>query len=264
MKRFVTITAILFLLVSLSFSGRSRAQDTAIPEEVKKQIEILQSGTTKEKINAARTLGRIGSEAVPATVYLIELLDSSKKHRTLLDKILNVVTIVGKFGDKVSIESQHALIKIGGPAVGPLSEALLNHPRPKVRRNAAIVLGDIKDAGSIDTLITSLQKDADYVVRMNSAEALGEMAEKWSIDLLDNAVTALMEALKDNDPNVRQEAAYALGKMKSMRSVPALIEALQTYGKDSDAAPALSKITLQHLGDDSKKWQEWYNSTKQD
>jgi len=264
MKKFVAITAVLFLLASLSFSGQSHAQDTAIPEEVKRQIEILQSGTTKEKINAARTLGKIGSEAVPAAVYLIELLDSPKKYRSPLDKILNVVTIVGKFGDKVSIESQHALIKIGGPAVGPLSEALLNDSRSRVRYNAAIALGDIKDAGSIDTLITALQKDVDYQVRMYSAEALGEMAEKWSIELLDNAVTALMEALKDNDQNVRQKAAAALGKIKSMRSVPALIEALQTYGKDSNAAPALSKISLQHLGNDPQKWQKWYDSNKQD
>jgi len=262
MKRFVPTVALLFLLVSLSVTMHSIAQDTAVSDDVKKQIELLQTGALKQKINAARSLGKIGSEAAPSSVYLIELLDSSEKYKSVLDHFFNIVTIFGRFGDRLSIECQKALVGIGGPAVSPLSTALINHSRPGIRRNVAIVLGEIKDAGSIDTLITALRKDTDYGVRACAAEALGEMAEKWSIDLLDNAITALIEALKDNDPDVRKTAANALGKIKSMRSVPALIEALRTYGKESGAVSALSKITLQHLGDDPQKWQEWYNSNK--
>lgn len=261
MKRF-TAAAVLFLLVLLSIAAQSRAQDTAVSEEVKEQIEILQSGTPKQKINAARNLGDIGSEAAPSAVYLIELLDSSEKHRSPLDKILNIVTIIGRFGDDVSDESQKALIRIGGSAVGPLSNALLSHPRSTVRCNVATVLGNIKDVESVDALVRALRTDADYEVRMCSAEALGKMSERWSNDLLGNAVDALIGALKDEDLNVRRKAANALGEMKAMKAVPALIEALQIYGKESRAGRALYKITGRQLGNDPLKWQEWWDQNK--
>jgi HEAT repeat protein len=262
MIKLASTAVILFLVVSLSIAGQSSAQDTAVSEEVKEQIKLLQSGSAKQKVNAARSLGEMGSEAVPSAVYLIELLDSPEKHKSLLDKILNIVTIVGGFGDEISRESQEALVRIGGPAVGPLSTALLDHPRSTVRRNAAVVLGDIKDVESVDSLIKALRNDADYEVRMCSAEALGKLSERWSIDLLGNSVEALMEALGDEDPNVRQKAASALGEMKAIQAVPVLIKALQTYGKDSDADHALHMITLQRLGDDPQKWQEWWDANK--
>jgi HEAT repeat protein len=94
---------------------------------------------------------------------------------------------------------------------------------------------------------------------MWSAEALGKMTEKWSIDTLGNAVTALIEALRDQDLNVRQKAAYALGNMKAMKAVPPLIEALRTDGKNGDAGLALFMITGQRLGDDPQRWLEWWN-----
>ena len=158
----------------------------------------------------------------------------------------------------VKDESQKALVMIGAPAVGPLSKALLDHPRPCLRCNAAIVLGRIKDARSVDPLVSALTKDTDYEVRMWSAEALGKLSEKWSVDALGGAVPALIEALKDKDPNVRQKAAYALGTMKAAKAIPALIGALQTHGKDSDAGLALFMITGQRLGDDPQKWQQWW------
>jgi hypothetical protein len=111
---------------------------------------------------------------------------------------------------------------------------------------------------SVDSLITALLTDADYEVRLWSADALGKLSERWSNDLLSSAVQALMKALRDEDSNVRQKAAFTLGEMKAMQAVPALIEALQTYGKDSDAGIALYKITRQRLGDDPQKWQEWW------
>jgi HEAT repeat protein len=264
MKKIIGTAAILFLFVSLSINGLSFAQGISVSEEVKNHIEMLLSGSAKEKIRAARALGKMGSDAVPAVVYLIELLDSSEKHKSLLDHVLNVVTIFWSFGDEVSYESQKALIGIGTPAAGPLSTALLNHTRPAVRRDVAIVLGNIKDAGSIDTLITALHADADWGVRMWAAEALGKMSERWSIDLLGNAIEALTDALKDGDANVRQKASYALGEMKAMQAVPALIEELKAYGKDSDAGLALSMVTGQQLGDDPQQWQEWWAKNKQE
>jgi len=265
MKKFAASAAILLLFIlSLSIAGQSLAQDTSVSEDVKRQIQILQSGTPKEKINAARHLGGMGAEAIPAVQYLIELLDSSERHKPLYKKILNVVTIFGNFGRHVSSEAQKSLTRIGMPAVTPLSNALLNHQRPGVRQNAAVVLGNIKDIESVDTLITALQADPDFGVRMCSAEALGKMTERWPIDSLENAVSALIDALNDEDPDVRLKAANALGEMKAMKAVPALIETLEKYGKDSDAGHALYMIARQQFGNDPQKWREWWDKKTQE
>lgn len=235
---------------------------SAVSADVKKQIEKLQSGSPRQKINAARNLGEMGEKAAPAAPYLIELIDSQEKHESLLDKFYNTVSILGTSGDHVMYESQQALGRIGRPAVEPLSTALLKHSRSRVRYNAAIVLGNIKDLDSVTPLIAALKADTDYEVRMWSAAALGNLSDKWSINALDNAVSALVEALKDKDSNVQQKAAYALGKMKAMPAVPALIEALRTGG-NSDAGLALFMITEQRLGSDPQKWQDWWNQYKQ-
>jgi HEAT repeat protein len=263
MTKFTTTAAILSLAVLLSFAAESPAQDTAVPADVTQQIAKLQSGSPKQKVEAARSLGEMGPRAAPSVPYLIELIDSPEKYESLWNKFWNAVTLLGSSGDNVLYESQQALIRIGRPAVLPLSAALLKHPRPRVRGNAAIVLGNIRDVQSVEPLITALRTDTDDGVRMWSAEALGKLAERWSIDSLGNAVLALMEALKDNDSNVRQKAAHALGRMKAMKAVPALIEALRTYGRDSDAGLALFMITGQRLGDDPQKWQEWWNKNRQ-
>jgi HEAT repeat protein len=262
MKQFTRVTIILLALL-FSISAESRAQETTVPEDVKTQIVKLQSGSPRQKINAARNLGKMGNKAAPSVPYLIELIDSSEKYESLGSKLWNTFSLLGSSGDHVMVESQQALIRIGKPSVLPLSNALLKHSRPRLRGNAAKVLGGIKDLDSVDPLITALKTDTDYEVRMWSAEALGRCAEMWSVDALGNTVPALMEALRDKDSNVRQKAAYALGKIKAIKAVPALIEALRNYGRNSDAGLALYMITGQRLGDDPQKWQEWWNMNKQ-
>jgi HEAT repeat protein len=248
----ISIAAIAIIALEAFTQHASIAADVAI------QIERLQSGSPKQKIYAIQKLAEMGPLAAPSVPYLIELIDSNEKYEALGDKLWNAISVFGSSGRYVMFESQLALVRIGKPAVEPLSVALLRHPRPRVRENSAIVLGKIKDMESIGPLIMALRTDKSYQVRMWSAEALGKMAETWPISSLGDAVQALIEALKDIDPNVRQKSAYALGNMKAMIAVPALIGALQTYGKDSDAGLALFMITGQRLGDDSRKWREWY------
>jgi HEAT repeat protein len=261
-KHIFSVFFLIFWVHGIVTAQQLSQTPSAVPVDVKKQIEKLQSGSPRQKINAARNLGEMGEKAAPAVQYLIELIDSQEIYESLLDKFGNTVTILGTSGTYVRNESQKALVRIGRPALVTLSTALLKHSRPQVRGNAAIVLGNIKDLDSVAPLITALRTDTNYDVRMWSAEALGNMAEMWSIDSLGNAVQALMGALRDKDPNVRQKAAFALGKMKAMKAVPALIEALQTYGKDSDASLALFMITDQRLGDDPQKWREWWKKNK--
>ena len=263
MIKHLIVAVMLFLAISYSSEATEpRAQDGAVAADVMRQIAKLQSGSPKQIIDASQELAEMGPKAAPSVPYLIELIDSNEKYESLWEKIWNSVAILNSSCRYVNYESQHALIRIGKPAVEPLSAALLKHPRSRVRGNAAIVLGNIKDLWSVGPLIESLRTDDSYEVRMWSADALGKMSEMWSIDSLKNAVQALIEGLIDRDPNVRQKAAYSLGKMKTMEAVPALIEALQSYGRDSDAGLALFMITHQRLGDDPQKWREWWHKNK--
>jgi HEAT repeat protein len=259
----IRIIGVLFIALSILMGGISHSQDTSVPDSVKKQIEYLKSGSSKQKIETARELGNMGADAVPAVPYLIELLGTSLKYKNIWNRVWNTITIFSNSGFSVAWESRQALIKIGNPAVGQLSNALLHHPKVPVRYHVAMALGEIKDMASVDALVAALQKDVDPKVRLISAEALGKMAEKWSSDLLSDAATALIKALKDNDDDVRQKAAWALGEIKAMKAVPALIEAMRIYGKDSNAGNALASITGQRFDDDPHKWQEWWELNKE-
>lgn len=261
-KHLFSILFLIFGLYGIVTAQQLFPAPSAVSADIKKQIEKLQTGSPKQKINAARNLGEMGEKAAPAACYLIELIDSQEKYESLLDKFFNTATILGSSGNYVMYESQQALGRIGRPAVKPLSTALLKHSRSRVRYNAAIVLGNIKDLDSVASLISALRTDTDYEVRMWSAAALGNLSDKWSVNALDNAVLALIEALKDKDSNVQQKAAYALGKMKAMTAVPALIEALRTCARNCEAGLALFMITGQRLGDDPQKWQEWWKRNR--
>jgi hypothetical protein len=60
MTKFTATAAILSLAVSLSLAADSPAQDTAVPADVTQQIAKLQSGSPKQKVQAARSLGEMG------------------------------------------------------------------------------------------------------------------------------------------------------------------------------------------------------------
>jgi HEAT repeat protein len=263
MQNILKIIIVFFIMLSVFMGGISLSQDTSVPESIKKQIAYLKSGSSRQKVEAARELGNMGADAVPAVPSLIELLGTSLKYKNIWNRVWNTLTIFSNSGFSVAWESRQALIKIGNPAVGQLSYALLHHPKVPVRYHVAMALGEIKDVTSVDALITALQKDIDPKVRLIAAEALGKMAEKWSSDLLSDAATALIKSLKDADEDVRQKAAWALGRIKAMKAVPALIEAMQTYGSGSNAQTALVSITGQRLGDDPQKWLEWWELNKQ-
>lgn len=94
--------------------------------------------------------------------------------------------------------------------------------RPRSRRAAANALIEIPDPRAIDTLVAALS-DADELVRLNAALALGEFQGRPELSTI---VEPLSAALRDESPFVRAMAASALGRAKDPGAVPALIEAL--------------------------------------
>ena len=178
---------------------------------------VLSADSTASAKSAARALGRIGNaRAVHALVAA--LANEPRYHLT-------------------SIAVQEALADIGGPAVGPLVNAL-KHGSVDARQNAASALGIIGDTDSIEALIAALN-DNDISVRSLVARTLGNTGDA-------GAVEALIGALSDDAWRVQCEVVAALGNIGDVRAIEPVITALQS----EDRAVRLSAAqTLGILGD---------------
>ena len=108
-----------------------------------------------------------------------------------------------------------ALGKIKDPRAVDALMAALQEDFPGCRIRAANSLGEIKEPRSIETLCTSLKRDIDPDVRRNAAIALRKIGDA-------GAVPALIDALKDKEWTVRKEAARSLGEIKDNRAMEPL------------------------------------------
>ena len=100
-----------------------------------------------------------------------------------------------------------------------LNSVVENHHNPSLLNSALQVLA----ASDVDTVspLLNLLKHTDADLRMQAALALGEQRDA-------RAIGALVDALKDDDTNVRYHAIEALGKLKAVEAVDALAEIAET------------------------------------
>jgi HEAT repeat protein len=140
------------------------------------------------------------------------------------------------------------IMQIGEAAVEPLIDSLYAEDH-NIRKNAAEILGKIRDARAVEPLINALEdrypsvrmmvanalinlpdtrtvkpliktlKDSDYNIRWRSAEALGNIGDA-------RAVEPLINALEDTEIKVRLESIKALGKIADERAEEALVKIL--------------------------------------
>ena len=108
--------------------------------------------------------------------------------------------------------SQHAAPEAIASLV---SLVVKNHHNPSLLNSALQVL----TASKVDTLspLLELLKDPDPDLRMQAALALGDQRNARAVD-------GLIEMLKDEDTNVRYHAIEALGKLKATEAVDVLAE----------------------------------------
>jgi HEAT repeat protein len=147
----------------------------------------------------------------------------------------------------LQVESAHALVKIGEPAIIPLIAKLndksedfrrfaaavliLQHEsaivpligairtaEPSVREEAVAILGRIGDA-AVEPLIGTIQ-DTDASTRVLAIRALMQIHDPRS-------VTPLIASLKDTNEEVRTIAAHALGDLRDAKAIMPLIRALR-------------------------------------
>ena len=213
----------------LDKKGNGAVVDVAAQkQEIEKLISQLQDKDGRIRSIAAEALGVIGEGAVDATSALIQALKDQDVHGN----------------------TAWALGKMGMGAV-PLLVLALKDPSAQVRSSVASALGAIGSKDAVPALIQAL-KDESIGVRRGAAEALREIGSKDAVLALiqalelrpysvgfhfymvgilggigEDAVPALIQALKDESIGVRRGAAEALVTIESEDAVPALVKAFQ-------------------------------------
>ena len=196
---------------------------------------------------AVVALGKIGGEqSIPPLIRALDSRDRMIPYAALsalgrigLPAFSHLLNFLKETDDERLVEwmANSALFKIGETAVKTLTEALQTAPEPRMRRNAAIVLGILRKASAVQPLLEALQ-DEHAEVRARSACALGEIGDP-------SAVEPLTEKLRDVNDEVRIFSARALGEIGDERASHALIEAMN-YNRCPEvrqsAADALGKI----------------------
>lgn len=126
-----------------------------------------------------------------------------------------------------------SLEQFGAQAVEPLIGALSN-PEGTVRRNAAIILGHIRDTRAVEPLGMALYDMHDEVGRA-AAESLAGFGAA--------ALGVLSEALQHPEAGIRLHAVWALTKIKDARVLPLLA------GRLKDIDRHVLKQVIQSLGE---------------
>ena len=115
-----------------------------------------------------------------------------------------LVSLIDKRGGVHEV-AREAFVKLGESAVGPLCSALRDEDW-LIRKLAAEILGDIKDHGSLDSLLGALE-DPKPLVAKAAALALGELRDG-------RATHPLLNLLKHEDPMVSDAAQAALNRIR--------------------------------------------------
>lgn len=118
----------------------------------------------------------------------------------------------------------------------PLFMEMLKSRQIKQRREAALMLGKIKDNIAVEALMLTL-KDEDEKVRDLTVKALSEIKDT-------RIVEPLILNLKNEDRNLRESAARILGNLGDKRSVGPLIDLLKDYDNWVRAQAALSLMLI--------------------
>jgi HEAT repeat protein len=190
---------------------------------------------------AAEALAKIGTPSVPSLIGVVDNPDADIRWKAAvtLGEIGDpraIPPLIAMLSDKdrfVRSRAVYALILIGPPAVGSLSEAL-NHGNADVRQSAVTALGKIGDLPAISALVHALG-DPSAEVRQEAVSALAGQGKK--------AFAAISAALYDQNDLVRQGAALALAGTGDEKAIPLLRQALVS------ADPETEKVLLSAIRD---------------
>lgn len=221
-------------------------------------ISALSDGRILTREMAAKTLGRMGTVAAPASRALGDLLfDSAVVVRATVAQALwnmglgahQAIPAMARALGNTAVDQDLALaqaLRVHGPAAYPAVPGLihvLEGPGAWEKQHAALTLGAIGPAAkSAVPALTKALDDPDAEVRANAAIALGGIRQV-SYD----AVRNMIKLLDDYSPDVQSAAVDALGSI-GRRAGPDGARAIASYAKNKnvdrrrDAILALEKL----------------------
>ena len=224
--------------------GNAAPLTTMRHEAVPSLIAQLDSPVPAARALVACALAERKADATPATASLIALLDDDAPVSPYVCREEwwrnGDADFPARWYDLQPTtpgqEAARALKAIGATVFEPVLRVLPsggNH----ARRNAAWVLGALKDERAVPPLVAQLA-DKVAAVRDHVAWALGAIDDARAVDALARVV------VQDDSADVRKQAAWALGAIRDAKAVDALVKALRDkdYDVRKQAAWALGAI----------------------
>lgn len=123
-------------------------------------------------------------------------------------------------------ERLDVLREMGASAFDPLN-ATLHSADAGLRRTAATMLGDLRDARAVPALIEALEHDSEGEVRLWAAYSLRSMPDTRSIE-------PLLNALSDTDAGMRETVIRTLGTLLESFESPRALNAIHAALHDDD------------------------------
>lgn len=250
------------------------------PRAVQALVDVLRSGTSELKREAAAMLARIKDPQ--AGVALVELLEDAdegvrKAGAIALEQMAGVLdadtasALVALLPRTREGEGRHLVTHLIGAiptAVAPLCQ-MMKHSDPDAQVAAAEMLDQLLDPRSVDAFIDAMAQPAVRDIAAGTLKKLGAIRERIDdsfnalrdvegasereearmatvIQLLGigrPSVEILIEYLEDDDWLVREAAADLLGKIGDVRAVEPLMTRLAT-----DQDTGVKELAIKALG----------------
>ena len=128
--------------------------------------------------------------------------------------------------------STEALVRVGGPAIGPIVSRLREEADVDVRLSLVNLLGDLRSAEGFDMLIQLLETETDINVASSIVSSLGKYRDAA-------ALPALLRVLQREDLWLKFHAIEALGEIGDRAALPSI---LPLYAEKSLRKPVLEAI----------------------
>jgi len=226
-SKLLSVVFIVFTLASCTGHGYL-VSDKYTPLDVTAQLERLSSNSVAERTDAAYRLGELGSRAVNAVPYLINIIEDED------DVLLKTTAIMalGKIGDR--------------RAVAPLTVALKDKNLQSFAKWALNKIDPEREK----------RNDVDYYIGKLTATDIERREAVYNLEKMGKeageATPRLIQILKfENDPAIQSLAISALVKIGDKSVVPQLNDALYNEALFPYAAAALAKIgdqsSVEHL-----------------
>jgi HEAT repeat protein len=215
----VMLLVLAILLIS-SYQVTTNAQDS---KDVDLLVKELKSADPVLRAKAACQLGRLGRGATKAIPALLELLgDDSPVDPKKLETWgyrMRWSSNKGPQPTSPGFEAANALGNMGKAAVAPLTEKLKDSSW-FVRMNAADALGDIEDPAAYNPLVAALKKEIDVEAKIEMIDAISDFEDQRSLEVL---------ASFCDDPvvEVRLEALWGLEDLENESAAPYFLAALR-------------------------------------